>query len=769
MKVAPSALIVKRTFPVLEPPVQVPVSTFPLADPGPDVNQRAPEQDVIPVLRLTCRPAEAKVARVASHAMQFERRAKRGGGVIPDGESGVAPAQTASPPASESMVQGPPIEGASSVADSILALQRSVGNVAVGNLVARQPTGAQAKERVDPDVTSAARILAPVAGVDRHTAEEIVVFAATGLGLSPKALKSAAEGIARLSRLKGRPLYEGALQLSTSELEVYWSLAGGNLKNARVERALRLVRDLRNKLYWDLGPILEADGEAESALFEALPATELERVWVDVESAGGMSADLKDRLKSKVGAGLRKDASGGSADAELERDRGRRAGEQLEQRVKGVGEEVRFARQDVLRLIREAVGHVDKTKGSLVEIAKLYADAHEQVVKTIEEAKAEAAIEERKMDMMLDIAIGVGVVMSLGAALPLAEGASEATHLLIETAGKITEVAIGDVVKGGGSAPAEPRASDFEKAHPDIKEVEAYKRCGELYRTLALLSGSMDPIGNVGDVVDTVRADARELAVAGVHRTMVIPELERKVRGLEGVGSGLKGVVGNVRDVSLTTEAAAVGAERSAKLVDERRMWKQIWIHWLASLKGDDATLPGQEPIKSALNSLAIVAEDGEDTVIGWGVGLWHSDANSRTGVKKARVYAKALDLVGHEGRLVKVISSRVFEAVGDFEPRSTPGGGPLGEHTQNRMGTLGKVAVGSGKDDVYTVQVMDTADAGDSLTISGVIARDDKGLYVDGNDPADYGPVLIARRTPRSGEEAMKASKDDWEPSHAI
>ena len=650
----------------------------------------------------------------------------------------------------------------------ILFLQHAAGNSAVGQLVARQPTAADHK---DAALEPAERAYARLAGVDRHEARAQVQFWAEGLSLDGKALKRTVDGLARLAHLKGEALYEGALQVPQGELEPYWALAASLPdKHRSLSIAIRSVRSLRHKLYWDLAPILRSDDAAASGLLAALPPTELEQLWTQVESDRGLPAILKTWLQGRVASGLREAASGESVEARVERDRGRAVGEKLERRVDVVAEKATFARRDVLRSIREAVGHVDATKGSLLEVAKLYADSHQHVLQRIQRAKAEAALEEEKMDAILGIAIGVGVGLSLGAAVPLAAGASHTTTVLLETAGEVYELAIGDAVKGGGGPQREPQQNEFEKAHPALKQVEAYKQCGDLYRTLALLAEQMEAIGQVSDLAAKTRPDARELAVAGFHRTLVIPELERRVGALEKVATGLEtSVVRDIFAVTMTIEAASIAAAKAAKLVDQRRIETQIWIHWLASLTGDDAELPGQEPIKTTLNQLDIVAEDGEDSVIGWGVGWWHSDENSRTGVKKAEIYAAALDLVGHEGTLVEVIAPREFEARGDFEPRDKPGGGPLAEHRKKMIGTLGKVAVGPNKDRIYTVQVMGEMKASEPVVISGVIARNDTGLYVEGDDSQHYGLVLIARPKPRTGEEALAASSDDWEPTHAI
>ena len=379
----------------------------------------------------------------------------------------------------------------------------------------------------------------------------------------------------------------------------------------------------------------------------------------------------------------------------------------------------------------------------------------------IKRAEAEAKLDKEKMDALLGIAIGVGVGLGLGVAVPLAHGASRATVAALDAVGEVYEQKVGDITKSGGSKAPAPKAGDWERADPQLKETEAYKKCAELYRELAMLTTQIENVSAVGDVGSDLKADARELASSGSHSRFVIPQLEQMVRQLEVAGGGLKPVADQVFDIQATLHAEAEQAKREAKRADQYRMEKQIWIHWLGSRTGEEAELAGRAPVKGVLRAFGLVAEDGEDSSIGWGVGSWHSDDNSRTGAQKAAVYSQALSLAGHEGKITEGQAREIATSTPDPSARNVT-------FTGKRMGFVGKVTVAGAKAP-YGVVVTGPAKVDDAVVITGVVGREDRDLYPGGDDTGKLGVVLAARPKPRTADEAITALGDEARPASAI
>ena len=611
------------------------------------------------------------------------------------------------------------------------------------------------------DVEATAKLLAPVAGKSVKDMREELEIAA-GVGFKAADLKRLAPVVVRLSKIKwGAPLYEALLQQSTADLEALTVLAArlGD-KHSRFATAVELVFWFRIETWVGFAQAAEKDYDATKLLLDTVPPTELETMWKGLEHSG-LDKRKIDELRGTTERAMHEATKGDSGRAFGERYRGQEAGKALEKRVDTVLEHTKFRRKDMVANIGRAVGHVDSTLRSLLDLADLYKKARGRVEDTIKRAEAEAKLDQEKMDFILGVAIGVGVGLGLGAAVPLAEGASRSVEAGLDAVGEVYEAGVGDIVKRttagpGGGAPA---AGDYARADPQVKQTEAYKRCGELYRQLASLAPRIEDVSAVADVGAKVKADARELATTGSHATLVIPELERMVATLERADEQMKSAESEVFELEWTLSAQAEQAKREAARSDQLRMEKQIWIHWLGSRTEDEAELAGREPVKGTLKARGVVAEEDEDSSIGWGVGWYHSAENSRTGAKRAAAYSEALSLAGREGELIEGQARELSTRTKD------PSAGNV-TYASTRRGVVGKVKV-DGK--TYGVEVIGLAAPGAPLIITGVVGREDRALYPGGEDKDNLGIVLSARPKPKTAQEAVSALGDDTDPEHAI
>ena len=611
------------------------------------------------------------------------------------------------------------------------------------------------------DIEATAKLLARATGIGVAELRE-ELEASVSVGYKPAELKRLAPDVLRLAKLPwGAPLFEALVELSSHDVEVHSVLARAlGDKHSRFARAADMVFWFRSGSWSIFAKRIEEDYSAAEMLLKVVPPTELEELWKGLEHAG-LGERQRDRLRAQVGSAMRGAAQGDSGRAESERYRGREVGEKLEKRVKVVVSNSEHRRQDMVANIGRGVGHVDTTLSALITVAGRYKKARDRVEETIKRAEAAAKLDQEKMDALMGIAIGVGVGLGLGAAVPLAEGASRAASAALDAVGEVYEGKVADKISGNGSGVAAPKSGDYDRADPQLKQTEAYKRCGELYRELATLGPKIESVSAIGGVGGKLQADARELAAAGFHRDLVIPQLERMVGALEHADQAAKKTASEVADLVWVLDAEAKRAQREAKRDDQLRMEKQIWIHWLGSRTGDEAELAGEEPVKGVLKAHDIVDPNGKDSSIGWGVGDWHSDANSRTGAQKAAAYSQALSLAGHDGKLI------------EGRPRQLATSTPDPEHARSRYrtshaGVVGKATV-TGANQTYAVQVIGAAKPGDELIITGVVGREDRDLYPGGDDTGKLGIVLSARPKPKTARDAVGILSDDGEATHAI
>ncbi len=653
----------------------------------------------------------------------------------------------------------------------VLHLQASVGNAAVARAMLLREPVAGATAAKDADLDATVKLLSRATGIGAAAIRERLETTVQA-GTSSAELKRLAPEVLRLGRMKtGRPLIEALLGFTDKEAETLIHLAYPlGPRYERLRSASELVMWFKSRTWWAFAGQYEHDPVVGDLLLDTLPPDELDQAYVALGQTGPDKpswtapedwADRQRRVQGRVKGAMKRATQGDSERAVAERRRGKEVGEALEKRVDSVLGQARSRRKAILADIDRGVEHVDSTLGSLIEVAGTYKKARDKVEEVIKRAEAEAKLDQEKMDALLGIAIAVGVGVGLGVAIPLAHGASRGAAAVLDAVGEVYEQKTGAVVKGGGDKTPAPKAGAWERADPQLKQTEAYKKCAELYRELALLGPQIEKVGEVGDVGADLKADARELAASGSHSRFVIPDLQHMVVRLEIAAAGLKPVADQVADIRWTLHAEAEQAKREAKRADQRRMEKHIWIHWLGSRTGEEAELAGRAPVRGVLKAFGLLSEDDADSSIGWGVGDWHSDANSRTGAQKAAAYSRALSLAGQEGKLAEGQMRDIATSTPD------PSAGNV-SYTGRRTGFVGKVSV-AGSADVYGVVVTGPAKPGDAVIVTGVVGREDRELYPGGSDTGKLGIVLSARPKPRTAAEAVGALADDTRPASAI
>jgi Domain of unknown function (DUF4157) len=410
----------------------------------------------------------------------------------------------------------------------------------------------------------------------------------------------------------------------------------------------------------------------------------------------------------------------------------RALGEALEKRVNTVALGARASRSAIATALRDGLQGVDATRVSLEAVAEVYTRAYERFELTLKRGQAEARAKEAMKAWVLGVAIGVAVGVPLGAALSGLAVVRTLDMALMEFGKTLVKEGAKKTVLAPGSGPAGPTAQQATeaftaKANPTLKRLETFQRLSDLYRELATLGLTIDKSAQVSEWCVDAKADARELATSGRHRTLSVLQLDMQVAILEqaaesqvGLGDQLAIISGRIRDAQ--TEAAAASARADAK-----RMERQLWIHWMASLPPGDADLLGADAISNRLSELGVEGyrpHGGARSLIGWYPGDWLSDDDQDEGVKRATIYSAALAAVGQ---------------IGVLQEPEVRGGAPVVEQdvrgnvlaVRTYAKTFGRLVLGGTPGDPRTpwaradglrIEIQGVAAAGDAIRIVGVL-----------------------------------------------
>src|SRR5262245_7753763 len=298
-------------------------------------------------------------------------------------------------------------------------------------------------------------------------------------------------------------------------------------------------------------------------------------------------------------------------------------------------------------------------------VADTYQAAYQSYERVLAAGEAHAKAMDELVDAVIGVVIGVGVGLSLGAAFPAAQRAKLAVEAAIELRGELVEAIAGATIKAVASALGPGRAAPsaglkaFEQAHPAMQRLGAYQEGARLYRELAMLSTRMQGLADINALAGELRADCRELAVSGRHRSLSETQIEARVQLIERDAAAQVTVKDAIGILGTAVEDARIAASLAKDGADIRRMEHDIWIHWMASLSPDEAEILDSDPIEERLGSLGIMAKSGGmmnapqhdwQSRIHWGVGVWHSDEDSREGARLAARGSKALRMVGQTG-----------------------------------------------------------------------------------------------------------------------
>lgn len=411
------------------------------------------------------------------------------------------------------------------------------------------------------------------------------------------------------------------------------------------------------------------------------------------------------------------------------------AGAALEQRVDQVATTAREARERAAQTVDDGFKQVDATAAELEALTAVYKLAFERFELTLHTADAHARGAEQIKDLVLTLAIGAAVGASLGfalagvaAATPFQQALKTSSTVIVNWGGK--QAAKDPVARGPGVV---ARSREFlAKADPNLMRIEAGQNLRKLDRGLAELLVVINQHARVADWCLDVKADARELASTGRHGKLTVEQLAERVATLEEAGKAQSGLRDQVLLVAARVADAAQAAGAARKDADTTRLERQLWIHWMASLSGDDAQMVDEDPIEERLQDLGIAGDRGRSPVdrsmIGWYIGDWHGKADSKEGVRRAKPYADALRAVGIVGVLhdaeVKGIATGV-EYDWRGEPRK-----PSREHayTTGRIdlgGTPGDPSRPWARKDGWAVIVAGEAEDGDNVRVTGVQGGD--------------------------------------------
>jgi hypothetical protein len=422
---------------------------------------------------------------------------------------------------------------------------------------------------------------------------------------------------------------------------------------------------------------------------------------------------------------------------------GKAVGAGLEARVAAVQKESIRRRESITDAVTKSIGVVDAMRVDLEAYAVAYEDAWAVVKKKIEEGKAKAKSDEALAGLVMNVAIGVGIGLGVGGIIAVAEKTGRmalTAKVVLETTGEGLEWVVGQAISGTAQPNVKGTSDAFERAHPGLKRADAYEKLAALYRRLALLGLEVAPLARISDACGPALRDTHEVALNGRHSEHSNAKIEAGVAALERAAAEQAKIEAEVTTVLAQVGTAATEAKSAKASIDPRQLQKHIWIHWMASLSGDDVDLLDADPIEDELHALKL---EGLSSQIGWSTGAWHSSSDSEEGVRKARMYSMALGMVGKTG---------TFHLSGNRPYARTPVKPEPGEARELGVITMDSEPTGADagmwpKWD-FEIAVQDGAREGDKVIVAGVFAASNlkqKGVRL-------YGRRLVAGQPGAAG-----------------
>ena len=373
--------------------------------------------------------------------------------------------------------------------------------------------------------------------------------------------------------------------------------------------------------------------------------------------ASSAAIRLQRTLGNQAVARLLRDAKAKPAPAKPAPLHGKALGSSLETRIAAVARDARASREGIAQAIRDGIGTVDKINEDLEAIAEVYQSAYEGFTRALEEGEARLKEVERMSELVLGIAVSVSVGLGIGELMAGVHELTVMSEALIEVGHKVADWGIEQGIASVGAPAASGEAATrkfVENAHPAIRRLASFKKLATLYRSLAELADKVNQAAQVSDWCAQLAPDARELSLTGKVRDVTPAALSERVALVERAGADQKDIQASARKLGEEIAAVAHGAARTRAETNEGTMSRELWVRWMASLPPDDAELTDADPIESRLEYWGIEGRAANDpwgqSSIGWYVGDWHSKADSREGVRRAKIYVEALDLVGEIG-----------------------------------------------------------------------------------------------------------------------
>ena len=427
---------------------------------------------------------------------------------------------------------------------------------------------------------------------------------------------------------------------------------------------------------------------------------------------------------------------------------GKEKGAELEGRLDAVAKQAGARTRTITSGVHNGSGIVDDLTLELMTIADRYAEAYASFESVLAKADAEVKQAEALRDAVIGLAIGVGVGLALGPLGAIAARAGKVATVIAEATTEAAEWVA--VTKVEGLLDDGPTGGQATRArmHPALQRLEAYKQVSMLYRDLARLAVDVQPVAQLSESCAKGRADCRELAVSGSHRSLEITELERRVGALERAGAAQRQLADNVTALLVALADARHEAAKAAAEADVTRMRRQLFIHWMASLSESEAErVLDTDAIRSAV--------DG----IGWGgppgIDLGPLDEGTggpKSGRRQAMKYSQALKLIGKVGRITAV-SSRDGGGAG---PTTTGGTVEMSDQEAWECRDDGTEARVAKAPKGWDVVLHAWAEAGDEVMVTDV-RRETDSRYGIGADP-----ILLARPLkPHIGDENKPATND--------
>ncbi|MDP5181577.1 hypothetical protein QOZ88_02920 [Blastococcus sp. BMG 814] len=323
--------------------------------------------------------------------------------------------------------------------------------------------------------------------------------------------------------------------------------------------------------------------------------------------------------------------------------------------------------------IEAGIADVDHMLKDLEQVGVHYQCAYDNFARVLAAGHEHNALVDAATDALvgavLGITLGATVALSLSRVFTLApnagfalQAAAEVRNGLVATVMQTSLEAAGEAAVKASQAPGQDQPPEVgrarhERQHPTMQRVATYQQAADLYRRLATLAARAQRTMDVAALVSNLRADSRELAVTGTVARTGVEELEREVRDLDALIGRHEEVARSVQELTRSVASARADAAVALAEIDERRLERDIWIVWMGSLTPEQAEVLDSTPVEDRLHDMGIMARRGYggaqsswQSTIGWSVGVYHSDAESREGVRLAREAATSLQMTGRAG-----------------------------------------------------------------------------------------------------------------------